>query len=282
MGSTAKYDGLSRSPVRSDIICRAGEDKKVFQSAQPFPHIVYDDFLKADVAVKLCEEFPDLRYAKTNSLVFKDPLQKKLASIGSELIDSRLATSFAVRHLNSDIFLSFLNDLTSIDEPLISDPYLSGGGYHQTNRGGFLKLHTDFAYHPLLGLDRRVNLILFLSNDWLPEYGGALELWDRDLKKIGARIEPKFNRAVIFNTNDFTYHGHPEPLASPDEFSRKSIALYYYSNGRPAAERDHSRSELNTNFVSRPGEVLKKDNLLMRVQRKLTRYLPSKESQASI
>ncbi len=270
--SAIDYEQFPQPPIAIDITDSLRKDKVIFQNAKPFPHIVYDNFLREDIAAKVHEEFPDLRYVNKASSVFNDPMQKKLASLGTEALRLNVATSSVITYLNSEIFLKFLNSLTSIDEHLISDPYLSGGGYHQTNSGGFLKLHTDFAYHPLVGLDRRVNLILFISEDWIPEYGGALELWDSSLKGIGALVEPKFNRAVIFNTNDYTYHGHPEPLASPKEFTRKSIALYYYSNGRPATEKKPNRSELNTNFAGRPGEVLKKDNFLKKIQRRLGRY----------
>ncbi|HEV3457665.1 MAG TPA: 2OG-Fe(II) oxygenase, partial [Thermoanaerobaculia bacterium] len=86
-------------------------------------------------------------------------------------------------------------------------------------------------------LDRRLNLIVYLNKDWLPEYGGEIELWDRDMRRCAQRVLPVFNRTIVFNTTDTSFHGHPTPLACPDGRTRKSVSFYYYSNGRPAEER---------------------------------------------
>jgi hypothetical protein len=59
---------------------------------------------------------------------------------------------------------------------------------------------------------------------------------------------------VIFSTTDFSYHGHPEPLNCPDNRSRRSLALYYYTNGRPASEVRFDKST-KTNYQERPGEA---------------------------
>ena len=123
-----------------------------------------------------------------------------------------------------------------IKEALIPDPYYFGGGLHEIKKNGFLKVHADFNFHPKLKLDRRINILIYLNKNWKQEYGGALELWDKEMSKCQKKIFPIFNKIVIFNTNDYTYHGHPEPLNCPEDVSRKSIALYYYSNGRPEEE----------------------------------------------
>ena len=140
---------------------------------------------------------------------------------------------------------------------MISDPYLSGGGYHEINNGGFLKVHADYNKHPYINLDRRINLLLYLNPGWKKEWGGNLELYyDNDLKSPCVSVIPEFNRCVIFSTTSFTFHGNPDPVQCPSDKSRKSIALYYFSMGRP-------KSEMNTNhgtvFVGTNGEKLKKN-----------------------
>jgi hypothetical protein len=97
-------------------------------------------------------------------------------------------------------------------------------------------VHADFNKHSTYDLDRRLNLLLYLNKDWPEEYGGHLELWDRQMQKCEAKVLPIFNRVLIFGTTDFTYHGHPDPLRCPEGVTRKSLALYYFSNGRPAEE----------------------------------------------
>ncbi len=104
-------------------------------------------------------------------------------------------------------------------------------------RGGFLKVHADFNWHPKLKLDRRLNVLIYLNRDWKDEYGGALELWDRSMTGPEKSVLPVFNRTVVFSTTDFSYHGHPHPLACPEATTRKSVSLYYYSNGRPDEEK---------------------------------------------
>jgi Rps23 Pro-64 3,4-dihydroxylase Tpa1-like proline 4-hydroxylase len=139
--------------------------------------------------------------------------------------------------------LRFLEVLTGI-KGIISDPYFTGGGLHQIKRGGKLSVHADFNFHNDLKLDRRINVLVYLNKDWEEAYGGHFELWDRDMSKAQQKILPLFNRCAIFSTTSYSYHGHPTPLACPPDRTRKSIATYYYSNGRPAEEVNESHSTL--------------------------------------
>jgi Rps23 Pro-64 3,4-dihydroxylase Tpa1-like proline 4-hydroxylase len=223
-----------------------------YRDAEPFPHVVIDDFLPEEDLDLVLEEFLQTQDEAWHR--FDNPREKKLAE--------RREASFGpfTRHLlaakfNSSVFLGFLESLTGI-EGLIPDPYYEGGGLHQIVPGGFLKVHADFNWHEDLKLDRRLNILVYLNRDWKEEYGGHLELWNRDMSRCERRILPIFNRCVIFSTTDFSYHGHPEPLTCPDGMTRKSLALYYYSNGRPAEELSDAHSTL---FQSRPGEVMRRD-----------------------
>lgn len=178
--------------------------------------------------------------------------------------------------LNSSTFITFLERLTNVDG-LIPDPHFVGGGLHQIERGGFLKMHVDFNKHERLRLDRRLNLLIYLNKDWQEEYGGHLELWDKDVTQCSKKILPVFNRCVVFTTTDFSYHGHPEPLTCPEDRSRKSLALYYYSNGRPASEIRRGHSEHSTLFRARPGETihLEKEPIAVRVKASIKKLIPT-------
>ena len=160
-----------------------------------------------------------------------------------------------MHYLNSEPFLEFLQILTGIQEPLISDPYFVGAGQHEIKKGGLLKVHADFNKHPTLHLDRRINVLVYLNKDWKEEYGGCFELWNEDMSKCGKKILPYFNRIAIFNTTDFSYHGHPDPLNCPEDRSRKSLALYYYSNGRPNHEINLGLENHSTLFKPRQGDI---------------------------
>jgi Rps23 Pro-64 3,4-dihydroxylase Tpa1-like proline 4-hydroxylase len=141
--------------------------------------------------------------------------------------------------------MAFLEKLTGI-AGLIPDPHLRGGGLHEIRQGGALGVHADFNFYKRLNLYRRLNLLIYLNANWAEEWGGHLELWDRTGKQCVQRVAPIFNRAVIFDTSNFSYHGHPHPLQCPPDRSRKSLALYYYTVEAPA---DEDRAPHTTLFI---------------------------------
>jgi len=203
-----------------------------YNTADPFPHIVLDGLFPDATLEAVLAEFP--RPDEIEWAAFDNPTEKKLGYRYTSPLKRNLR-DFLV-DMSSPPVLRFLEALTGI-EGLIPDPYFGGAGPHQILPGGFLKVHVDFNWHPLLKLDRRINLLVYLNQDWREEFGGHLELWSRDMARREQKILPVFNRTVIFNTTDFSYHGHPEPLACPEGRTRKSVSFYYYTNGRPAEER---------------------------------------------
>lgn len=208
-----------------------------YSSAVPFPHIVLDDFFDPDLIDLVLSEFPKPGAIRWQQ--FDNEREIKLASAAESSFGP--VTRLFLYHLNSITFLEFLSSVTGIPN-LISDPRFDGGGLHQIVRGGKLGIHADFNRHRAYNLDRRLNLLLYLNKDWREEWGGHLQLWNRDMTRCDAKVLPIFNRMMIFSTTDFTYHGHPDPLQCPEGMTRKSLALYYFSNGRPAEEisGDHS------------------------------------------
>ena len=202
-----------------------------YVSARPFPHIVIDDLFPREVLKTILAEFP--RPDEIEWKRFDNPREKKLGYWHESAL--RPALQLFLYEMNSPPVLQFLEALTGI-AGLIPDPYYGGAGPHQIMPGGFLKVHVDFNRHPLLNLDRRLNLLVYLNEGWREEYGGHLELWPSDMVSCERRILPVFNRTVVFSTTDFSFHGHPEPLACPEGMSRKSVSFYYYTNGRPAHE----------------------------------------------
>ena len=222
-----------------------------YKRARPFPHIVMRDFISDVVLDGVEKEFPDLRLLGGSTVKrFDNSREVKFASRGMGALSPHALILNS--YLQSDLFLMWLNKLTGIEEPLISDPYLAGGGYHEILQGGFLKVHADFNKHPKLDLDRRLNLLIYLNRDWIPEWGGALQLFDETMDRPIQSIQPEFNTAVIFSTTSYTFHGHPDPLTCPSNKSRRSLAYYYFSTGRP--ENEVSVGAHSTIFKRRPGE----------------------------
>ena len=203
-----------------------------YTTARPFPHIVLDGLFPDALLEGVLAEFP--KPGEIPWQHFDSPTEKKLGYTTARR-SGRDLQSF-LWQMSSPPVLQFLEALTGI-EGLIPDPYYGGAGPHQIEPGGFLKIHVDFNWHPLLKLDRRLNLLVYLNKDWQEEYGGHLELWDREMTRCEQKVLPVFNRTVVFSTTDFSYHGHPEPLACPPGMTRKSVSFYYYSNGRPDEER---------------------------------------------
>jgi len=207
--------------------------REQYVAARPFAHAVIDGlFDDADLDAILADfPSPDA----TRWVRFDNPLEKKLGFAHDESVVSERIRRF-LDAANGFEMLLFLERLTGI-EGLIPDPYFGGGGLHQIEPGGFLKIHADFNVHPKLHLDRRLNMLTYLNKGWREEWGGHLELWDAEMHECRVKIAPLFNRTVIFSTTDTSFHGHPHPLASPPGVTRKSVSLYYYTVGRPEAER---------------------------------------------
>jgi hypothetical protein len=173
---------------------------------------------------------------------------------------------------NSQPVLEFLEGLTSI-QALIPDPYFLGGGFHETARGGKLGIHADFRVNEQLHLHRRLNLIIYLNDAWDESYGGNLELWSRDMSSKQREVAPLFNRCVIFNTDATSYHGHPNPLATPDGVFRRSIALYYYTASR---EIYNEIPNLSTIYHARPGDdkATHREARSLRLEQHLRQWVP--------
>jgi 2OG-Fe(II) oxygenase superfamily len=202
-----------------------------YRTADPFPHVVIDDFLVPALLQHVTTEFAAMDrsdWRRSNSAH-----ERKLSTED----ESRFGpfTAKVVAALNSGMFLTFLERLTGISG-LIADPYLRGGGLHEIEPGGKLGVHADFNFYERLKVYRRLNLLLYLNSSWQDAWGGHLELWTADCRTKMKSIGPVFNRAVIFDTSNKSYHGHPHPLACPDGESRKSLALYYYTTEYPYEE----------------------------------------------
>jgi hypothetical protein len=225
------------------------ENHKAYLEENPFPSGYYDGFFNEDLLSQILDEFPDLDVV--GDVKFVNANEKKLATKGEYKLGDK-ATEF-IRFMNSQPVLEMLSELTGIED-LIPDPSLVGGGYHEIKPGGFLKVHADFNKHPVNKLDRRLNVLVYLNKDWEEEFGGFFELWNDDMTEAVTKILPLFNRMAMFSTTSNSYHGHPDKLTCPEGRSRKSIALYYYTNGRPEEEVNEFLADHSTIFKARQGK----------------------------
>ena len=219
----------------------------------PFPHIRLEDFLQPEVAQSIAEEFPA---AGTDAWTqYKHHNENKQGMAKREMFPPRLGA--VADELNSPEFVSWLSILTGIPG-LKPDPSLEGGGLHQSGPGGFLNVHTDFSMHHYhKNWRRRVNVIVYLNPGWREEWGGAIEFWEKPMRRCAAKYAPLLNHAVIFTTDDRSLHGFPDPLRCPEGQSRKSLAFYYYTEEANAKPVAHS-----TDYFARPGDGLKEKTLI--------------------
>src|SRR5690606_2126402 len=155
----------------------AREYKETYAQAEPFPNIYFDEFFNPDFLSLVLDEFPDM--AKNPDIFFNNFNEIKYASKGERKFGPY--TKQFVHFLNSEPFLQFLQELTSIEEVLLPDPYFEGAGFHEIKKGGLLKIHADFNKHSQTKLDRRLNVLVYLNKDWDESYGGHFELWDKEM-----------------------------------------------------------------------------------------------------
>jgi hypothetical protein len=224
-----------------------------FRENKPYPHLHLREFLDPSIAAEMAGEFPGLqtdawtRYQHQNENTIGLTRRSLFPLLLGEVVDE----------LNSKAFVHWLSQVTGIPG-LLADDILEGGGLHQSGRHGFLNVHTDFnRHHYRKEWRRRVNLILYLNPEWQESWGGAIELWDRDVRQCVVKIPPLLNDALIFETNDISYHGFPEPLRCPEGESRKSVALYYYT-----LDPDFHIRPRSTNYRARPGDGMLKSALI--------------------
>jgi Rps23 Pro-64 3,4-dihydroxylase Tpa1-like proline 4-hydroxylase len=248
---------LTEIPYKAVLETFENTPTEQFTGAHPFPHIVLDGLFD-DKAVneihKQFRELPDNYWQKNND----QGIEVKWRSNWSSEYDIPQPAREMVQFLNSGIFLRELSRLTGIPH-LIPDPYYTGGGFNLIQRGGYLDVHADGNWHDAMEVHRRLNLILYLNSNWREEWGGALNFYDSEAKEVEASIFPVGNRLVVFETHDYSYHGHPEPLVCPDGEGRTSIILYYYTAAtRPghqiAEERPHSALWRSTGWTDKRGQ----------------------------
>ena len=215
-----------------------------------FGYVVFDGIFQPEAASEILQNYPAIDQADWKSTTY---INQKNKFVKNRFDDNAFLQS-VFDELNSERFLKFLETVTGMQH-LLSDAKLFGGGLHQSIKGAFLDVHVDFNYHNETQWHRRMNVLVYMNKDWKEEYNGYLELWDMNEKKRVAFVEPVFNRCVIFETNEVSFHGHPKPLNTPQGVSRKSLATYYYTKERPANEIAPAHSTIHVNTEGLKGSI---------------------------
>ena len=208
-----------------DLELRIDELRHRYLAGTPFPHIVLDDVVRPEAISAIYAELDEMPNDGWNSYLHFN--ERKYSNTDIDAWGPTLravADTFA-----SERFTSWLSALTGFAD-LQADRSLDGGGLHRCYRNGFLNVHSDFtAHHQVANWRRRINLLLYLNAEWQADWGGELELWSADMTRCEATVAPVGNRMLLFNTDETSFHGHPEPLCFPASIARQSLALYYFT-----------------------------------------------------
>lgn len=201
--------------------------KEIYSKNVPVEHIYLDSFFSEEDVKSLLSEWPSLQDERWSSL-------KRMVDygVGSKLEISKLElmgqkTQEILRKVISQEFIQSLEYVTGIKN-LKSDIELYGGGLVYTPTGGFLKVHADFNYYDKIKMYRRINIIIYLNEDWQDDWNGNLEFWSEDMIKVKS-YPPRLNTCILFHVHDKAFHGYPDKIKCPDTTGRKSINLYYYT-----------------------------------------------------
>jgi hypothetical protein len=230
------------------------------RTAKPVPNFCIDNFLEESFADRVLSAFPSYQEATKVGREFSAVNEYKKVQVTD-------ASSFAepIAELNQTLaapeFLEMLSEVFDIPK-LVADEALVGGGIHQTGPRGHLDVHVDFNYIGDRDLHRRLNILIYFNKGWKPEWGGNIELWDKDVKHCIHSFSPIFNRCVVFETNEISFHG-VTAVKCPEPMARKSFAAYFYTREAPAHWTGQAH---NTIFKARPDEILK-GNVMMPLEK---------------
>ena len=232
---------------------KAEKLSKKYLKAKPFPHYVIDNFFTKETYKKIQNNFP-----KVNSKIWKAPtnihtVKKYVTKRGIHNLKETLFSENQrqiLHELNSSLFLNFLEKITSIPG-LVPDPYFAEASFAYGSNGGHLDIHADFSHHDKMKLERRINVIFYLNDNWKKSYAGNLNLYNQKLKLI-KKIFPISNRVLIFSTSKVSYHGYPDKIKCGSNVFRKSINMYYYT--LPTKKRSKMRVQFpeDINFSFKP------------------------------
>lgn len=211
-----------------------------------------DDLLPIEIASKIADSFPHFQEMRhIQSFRENKYTSKNFDKFNPILKDMTFS-------IQDEIVISLVTEITGIREQ-IADPTLYAGGLSMMPKGSFLNPHIDNSHDMGRKNYRTLNLLYYASKDWKEEYGGNLELWDKQVKQK-VTIHSKFNRLVLMETNPWSWHSVSKVKVN---LSRNCVSNYYFSLKSPIV-----REYFNvTSYSARPEDwsmsmLYKTDNII--------------------
>ena len=237
-----------------------------YAKGEPFEHIIIPNFLDEKFAEIISSEFPE-----TDSTwhVYDTPFEQKL--LKSNIGESTPNIKKLINYLNSEEFVNIVSRICGI-RGLESDPTLNAGGMHCYKNNGFIDIHLDYTIHPITRKERRISFMLYMSKNWKDEYGGNLQLWNKDLTEFKELKTSMYNVGLFFKTSEDSYHGLPDKINCPPHMSRNVIGLYYLTEPRPETL---SNPRYNAEMFPKPGRIINEKLKNLYKIRKTRRLVPS-------
>jgi Rps23 Pro-64 3,4-dihydroxylase Tpa1-like proline 4-hydroxylase len=209
-----------------------------YQNAYPYPHVVIDDFIQESLLSKSMDEMNSFTYFGFDGTAYSAEHQVNkyftpwcVENI-KDVMNYAPATYRLMTYFNSPEFIGFVEELSGIKN-LLPDNLYYGGAVHKLTRGGKLDIHADYTIHPQHETYRRLTMILYMNKNWDKSWGSDLELWEKDMSRCVKKIEPIFNRMLLFNVTHNTFHGHPHPVMCPEGINRLSYSICFFTKEKP-------------------------------------------------
>jgi Rps23 Pro-64 3,4-dihydroxylase Tpa1-like proline 4-hydroxylase len=225
-------------------------------------YIVIDKFLNNDFAI-LCQN-EILKCDQSCWDRYANPFEQKCTYRDKNSMPPSI--NLLMNKLNSSDFIKKLNKLTGFE--LIKDESKHWWGIHTFKNNDKLDIHVDAGRHPENNLKKIITLGIYLSYNWKKENGGNIEFWSGDnasnnnakiYDKI-ISIEPTFNKLLIFECNDYSWHGAPIPCKCNNDEIRIFVTCSYLTDIDDSQFKNNRKKAF---FVKLPDEPdnPKKDKL---------------------
>ncbi len=204
---------------------RCEQLREELANAKPFPYVILEGLFHPALLELVAAEFDTL--PKTGWADVRTKYESTRRSVPGVSLQPASQLYFDI--VSSGWFTEWLSSVTGVPY-LLTDPKLVGGGLHESRDGATFAVHRDFYRHRDIGLRNAMVFITYLNKGWDPEWGSALELWDKKADRCVTSIQPEFGRTILMPHGPVSYHGHTKPLHTPDGRPRRSVAAYFYTS----------------------------------------------------